>query len=50
MDDLVNEYTELLKIKVICMPEDHCNLEKQFLWLNLINTLESNKKGGKENG
>lgn len=24
------------------MPEEHCNLERQFLWTNLINSMESN--------
>lgn len=28
------------------MPEDHCNLEKQFLWSNLVREVESEKKGG----
>lgn len=32
------------------MPENHCDLEKQFLWRNLIETLESNKKGEKAHG
>ena len=32
------------------MPEEHCNLEKQFLWSNLVRELESEKKGGEKNG
>lgn len=28
------------------MPEDHCTLEKQFLWSNLVREVESEKKGG----
>ena len=29
------------------MPKNHCDLEMQFLWVNLIESVESNKKGEK---